>query len=155
MASLLLGRLCSKDSLRYPLLSCGFALNLVNYFLCIAINRSGAQPLGVYFAMAVSLGVADALFNTQIYATLSTLFGSQSEFIFANYRMFQAGASAVAFGYHDSFSFNAKTWITITFLLMSWCLLTFQQWRQRRVTTPVIVEHSSAQDLLLDVPSTE
>lgn len=127
-------------------------MNLINYLLCMAINRGGEQPLGIYFAMAISLGCGDALFNTQIYATLATLFGGQSESIFANYRMFQSMASAVAFGYHDSLGFNAKTWITIGFLLASWLMLTLQQLRQRKATVPVSDSpSSSAHDLLLKV----
>jgi len=123
MGSLYLGRLSDRVG-RMPVVMLGSFLFAAVIIFFLSWNVDG-DKLGVFFVAAPMLGVGDAVFNTQIYAILGTYFEKHAESAFADYKLFQAGSTAIAFLYRVHLNFQAKSIITLTFLILGFLLLVY------------------------------
>lgn len=107
---------------RLPMIMLGTVLFLiVSIYLCI--SEPPQDQLWLYYIAAVLLGVCDAVFNTQAYALLGSFFSSRSEDAFANFKLFQAGSTAVAYIYRLYTSFLVQSIIIIGILGLGMLLL--------------------------------
>lgn len=103
--------------------------------LCIGTVTGGASILFlqqwsvdqdatyVFFLVAMALGMSDAVFHTQIYSILQRWFEGETEPAFANFKLFQAGSTAVAFLLRTSLSFSSKCIMTGVSLLFGMAIL--------------------------------
>jgi len=62
----------------------------------------------IYFIGAVMLGIGDGIFNTLLYAVLSSFFPERSEAAFANLKLFQAATTAAGFFYNPYIGLRGK-----------------------------------------------
>ncbi len=78
----------------------------------------------VYIAVGVAFGLGDAVFNTQAYAVISTIFERSAEPGFANYKMFQALSTAVAcLGHLRLKTWNVKLAVLVALLIIAFAVL--------------------------------
>ena len=110
LGSMFLGRLSDRIG-RVWVLSVGFVAS-ASVIVCLLLWRPAQSLLPAYFALAVGLGVSDAVVNTQLYAILGGFFPRHSEAAFANFKLFQAGATAAAFLADEAIGFEWKSIIT-------------------------------------------
>lgn len=104
-SSYIMGKLSDKIG-RIPILLAGTAAHggLYCYFI-IFVSREQEYgvpydiPLGYFFLMTLALAIGDGAFNTQIYSILGTYFKDRPAQAFANLKMFQAGSTALFFGF--------------------------------------------------------
>lgn len=110
LCSMVLGRLSDRVG-RVWVLSVGFVA-AASVIVCLLLWRPAQSELAAYFALAVGLGISDAVVNTQLYAILGAFFPRQAEAAFANFKLFQAGATASAFLADEVIGFEWKSIIT-------------------------------------------
>eukprot|EP01137_Pigoraptor_chileana_P034770 Opistho-2@27804 len=86
---------------RIPVLLFGLVLQLCAYALVYVnmVSRPFEPQPWLALVCAFLLGLGDSAFQTQIYATLGSLFPSENEPAFALYKFFQSVAAAAAFFY--------------------------------------------------------
>jgi len=110
LASLLFGRL--SDVIGRPIIVAVGALCQLSILICSLVLT--IEPLGddkepemkswiMLFVGAAVWGIGDAVWNTQIMAILGEWFRCDKSAAFANYKLWQSLATAVAFAYNDAF----------------------------------------------------
>jgi len=77
----------------------------------------------VFFLVGIVFGIADGVFNTQIYALLGSWFEGQAEMAFADFKLFQAGSTAIAFLVDHRIGFYWKSVMTGTALAAGFVFL--------------------------------
>jgi len=85
----------------------------VGYVLTVMIASSEnleTNYIWLFYVSGIFLGMADAVFNTQLYAILGSFFPTDSEAIFAGFKMIQATSTAAAF-----FLFSIRTLPILSF----------------------------------------
>lgn len=83
-----------------------------------------AQTNWIFFVVAAILGTSDGVFNTQIYAILGCWFEGVTEKAFANYKLFQAGSTAVAFLINSHVGLQVKCIYTGVALALGFIFIT-------------------------------
>jgi MFS family permease len=77
----------------------------------------------VFFLVGIVFGVADAVFNTQIYALVGSWFEGRVEHAFAIFKFFQAGSTAVAFLLSNKLGFFWKSVLCVSALASGFVML--------------------------------
>lgn len=115
ISSVVMGKLSDKYG-RVLVLLIGFltAGGAILFLLFWHVSQADSY---VFFLVGVVLGVSDGVFNTQIYVILGTWFEGRTEEAFANFKLFQAGSTAVAFLLDHSLGFRGKCVLTGSWLV--------------------------------------
>jgi len=118
--SVLLGSV--SDSIgRRPIIIAGAIVQLVVCALLFAFDvteMERGKTWGLLIACAILWGIGDAVWNTQISATIGDVFREDKEGGFANLKFWQSLMVAIAFGYNFLFSSDVKLSILIVFGVM-------------------------------------
>lgn len=125
LSSATMGRLSDKVG-RFKVLLLGFVVHLAAY-LGLYFWDVDQDSNYIFFLAGIAFGLGDGVFNTQIYAVVGTFFEKQTEHAFANFKLFQAGSSAIAFFYHSHFGFAVKSLICLVVLVLATLCLKFYE----------------------------
>lgn len=120
-SSMLMGKLSDKAG-RVPVLCIGAVAGGISILFLQqwTVNQDHTY---VFFLVAMALGLTDAVFHTQIYSIIGSWFEGETEPAFANFKLFQAGSTAVAFLVRTSMSFSDKCIMTALALLIGMVVL--------------------------------
>jgi len=115
LSSVVMGKLSDRHG-RVLVLLIGFltAGSAILFLLFWHVSQADSY---VFFLVGVVLGISDGVFNTQIYVILGTWFDGRAEQAFANFKLFQAGSTAVAFLLDHSLGFRGKCVLTGSWLV--------------------------------------
>eukprot|EP00475_Leptophrys_vorax_P046049 TRINITY_DN9746_c0_g1_i1.p1 TRINITY_DN9746_c0_g1~~TRINITY_DN9746_c0_g1_i1.p1 ORF type:complete len:440 (-),score=126.85 TRINITY_DN9746_c0_g1_i1:27-1346(-) len=113
LASLSLGTLSDRIG-RIPVLMIGLTSGTIAFIVVMACSSS--PTTGLYFAVAILLGISDAVMNTQPYAILGLYFEENPTPAFANFRLLQSFGITVSFIYFPFVTFTGQALINLVFL---------------------------------------
>jgi len=102
IASFVFGRLADKFG-KKPVIIIATVFALFGYILSIFVVN---EPKWWFFIILISLGIADAGYNTTLFATIGYFFGEKVEAAFALLQGMRAASTGVAFAYSIYFSLS-------------------------------------------------
>jgi MFS family permease len=109
---------------RFPIFCIGLIVHLAAGLIVLFWSVEQTQ-IGIFLLLAALLAIGDGVFNTQVPAVLGTYFeGSSNSDAFGNYKLFQAGSSALAFLYREYMGLPGKTYIIGAVLAVGFIVLT-------------------------------
>lgn len=129
-SSIAMGRLSDRYG-RLVVLMIGFVASLtsIGSLLFWPVSQSSTW---VFFLLGAGLGISDGVFNTLIYTILGSWFPGRVEQAIANFKLMQAGATAIAFLVNDHMSLHAKCIMTIAPLVAGMaCILAYHTWHKQ------------------------
>jgi MFS family permease len=129
IASYSIGRISDRVGKR-PFLFIG---TVVHSFTYLAIFFKLFDSDSFYFVCAVLLGIGDAVWQTQAYAIVGTFFENNATAAFANFKLFQAGSTAVSFFLYKVISKSYQAIICVSMLGLGILALTVLNFKYRSI----------------------
>jgi len=120
---------------RKPIMLIGTAVHLAAYVTMIGRNTAEASTSEIlFFIWAILLGMGDAVWNSQIYAVLGSIYSQDPGAALANFKLFQSGTMAFSFFFSASLaSFDLVRYICISFMVVGMALILVVDYCVKRI----------------------